>query len=139
MLNGGVFLSNVPNYKEFLVPFLIHLADGNYHTINSIIDELADHFNLSETDKSERVRCGRQFKYRNRIISARTCLLKTGYVEYIADNNIIITEKGITYLKMATKLKKTPRRQPISRFNCFCSPNDTELLSVRITSNIVEY
>jgi len=99
VLNGGVFLSGVPNYKEIVVPFLIHLADGNHHTFNSIIDELADYFNLSETDRSERVRCGRQFKYRNRIISARTYLLKKGYVEYIDDNNIIISEKGKIFLK----------------------------------------
>lgn len=99
MLNGGVFLSGVPNYKEFVVPFLVHLADGNHYTINSIVDVLADYFNLSEKDKSERVKCGRQFKYRNRIISAKTYLLKTGYVEFIDDKNLVITEKGKTYLR----------------------------------------
>ncbi|MDQ0887906.1 restriction endonuclease Mrr [Paenibacillus sp. V4I9] len=92
-------MSGIPTYKEFVVPFLKHLADGNQHTINSIINKLADYFNLSEADRRERVKCGRQLKYRNRIISARTYLLKTGYAEYIDDNNLVITETGRSYLK----------------------------------------
>lgn len=97
--NGGVFLSGVPNYKEFVVPFLKRLVNGNQHTINSIIIDLAEYFGLSEANKSELVKCGRQLKYRNRIISARTYLLKAGFVEYIEDKNLVITETGKTYLK----------------------------------------
>lgn len=92
-------MSGVPNYKEFVVPFLKHLVNENHPTINSIIDELADYFSLSEADRREHVKCGRQLKYRNRIISARTYLLKAGYVEYIEDKNLIITETGKAYLK----------------------------------------
>lgn len=55
---------------------------------------------------SELVKCGRQLKYRNRIISARTYLLKAGFVEYIEDKNLIITETGKNNRKAGTKLTK---------------------------------
>jgi restriction endonuclease Mrr len=62
--------------------------------------------NLAEANMSELVKCGRQLKYRIRIISARTYLLKAGFVEYIEDKNLIITETGKNIRKAGTKLTK---------------------------------
>lgn len=92
----------IPDYKEFAVPFLHLLEEDAPRSFNRIVDCLVVHFKLSEADRSERVKCGRQFTYRNRIIVARTFLLKAGYIQVNKERELVLTEAGRTYLKEGT-------------------------------------
>ncbi|WP_419182265.1 winged helix-turn-helix domain-containing protein [Paenibacillus radicis (ex Xue et al. 2023)] len=65
-------MSGIPDYKSFLLPFLHILSDGQPHTLDSLNESLAIAFNLSQKEKDELVKCGRQYRYKNRIITART-------------------------------------------------------------------
>ena len=91
-------MSNIPDYMEFVLPFLQILNDGEIHTIDEIIIDLVISFRLSESDKNELVKCGRQYKYKNRIISARTFLIRAEFVQYNGKQNIFITDKGKEFL-----------------------------------------
>lgn len=95
-------MSSIPPYKEFLFPFLQILNDEKLFNTDEIINKLVIWFGLSEDDLKEMVKCGRQYTYRNRIIYARTSLLRDGYIQYDRENNLLITDKGSQFLMCQT-------------------------------------
>ncbi|QHT59482.1 hypothetical protein GXP70_05615 [Paenibacillus lycopersici] len=91
-------LSGMPDYRGFLVPLLELLDDGRPRTMQAIFDGLALALNLSASDRSELVQCGRQYTYKNRIIAARTYLLRARFIAYATNDAIIVTEQGRRFL-----------------------------------------
>lgn len=92
-------MSKIPPYTDFVLPFLQILNNGERYTTDGIINNLVILFGFSEEDKKEMVKCGRQYTYRNRIINARTLLLRDGYIQYDGENNIFISDKGSQFIK----------------------------------------
>ncbi|KRE40917.1 winged helix-turn-helix domain-containing protein [Paenibacillus sp. Soil522] len=95
-------MSSIPPYRDFVLPFLQILNDRELYTTDGIINNLVILFGLSMEDMKEMVKCGRQYTYKNRIINARTFLLREGYIQYDGEKNIFITDKGCQYLKSQT-------------------------------------
>lgn len=72
-------------------------------------------FRLSEEDLKEMVKCGRQYTYRNRIINARTSLLRDGYTKedqsmgnFIHDTYVVLdlpVEISKQVMKLRSKFK----------------------------------
>ncbi len=86
----------IPNYQQFMRPFLeiANAADGNEVKLRDVINQLAEHFNLSEDEKSETLPSGRQSILDNRVGWARTYLTKAGLLEVTRRAHFIITPRG---------------------------------------------
>ena len=86
----------IPNYQQFMRPFLeiANAADGNEVKLRDVINQLADHFNLSEEERSETLPSGRQSILDNRVGWARTYLTKAGLLEVSRRAHFIITPRG---------------------------------------------
>lgn len=86
----------IPNYQQFMRPFLeiANAADGNEVKLRDVINQLAEHFNLSEEEKSETLPSGRQSILDNRVGWARTYLTKAGLLEVTRRAHFIITPRG---------------------------------------------
>lgn len=63
--------------------------------LRDVINALADHFQLTEEERSETLPSGRQLVIDNRIGWARTYLTKAGLLEATRRANFVITERGI--------------------------------------------
>lgn len=86
----------IPNYQQFMRPFLeiANAANGNEVKLRDVINQLAEHFNLSENEKSETLPSGRQSILDNRVGWARTYLTKAGLLEVTRRAHFIITPRG---------------------------------------------
>lgn len=84
----------IPSYEEIMLPLLKFLSDENEHSLSEAQDNLAKHFNLSESELRERLPSGTQPVFRNRLGWARTYLKKAGLVESTKRAHFKITERG---------------------------------------------
>jgi restriction system protein len=64
----------VPDFQTFMRPLLAYHADGEEHEIAATRAALADHFELSEDDRAERIPSGRVTYLQNRVGWAATYL-----------------------------------------------------------------
>ncbi|MDP2560420.1 restriction endonuclease [Psychrobium sp. 1_MG-2023] len=91
----------IPNYQEFMRPFLevALAANGKEIKLRNIINELADKFNLTEDEREETLPSGKQSILDNRVGWARTYLSKAGLLEVTRRAHFKITDRGINALK----------------------------------------
>ena len=90
----------IPNYQQFMRPFLeiayqAKQQGENEVKLRDVIKALADHFQLTEEERSETLPSGRQLVIDNRIGWARTYLTKAGLLEATRRAHFVITERGI--------------------------------------------
>jgi len=71
----------VPDYQQFMLPFLRILGDGQVHSLSEIKERLAEEFGLTEEDRKELLPSGRQRTFDNRVGWARTYLKKALLLE----------------------------------------------------------
>ncbi len=88
----------VPKYYEFMKPLLSILSDGRVHKLQDLYAALAEHFHLTDEDRSEYIPSGRQPLYHNRIGWAKTYLNKAGLTEPTGRGLIRITDLGKSVL-----------------------------------------
>ena len=62
----------IPKYNVLYVPVLTALRDGQVHTLKDMRASVANMLQLSEDELTERLPCGRQTVFENRIGWART-------------------------------------------------------------------
>src|SRR5215204_6295047 len=77
-----------------MLPLLNLAADGKEHRLRAAIEELADHFNLTEDERKELLPSGSQATFDNRVGWARTYMKKAGLLESPRRGYFKITEKG---------------------------------------------
>lgn len=90
--------SGIPNFQEIMLPLLQLLADGEGHTFANLVQQLADHFQLTEGERSELLPTGRQPRFNNRVSWARTYLRKAELIEN-SNRMVRITPEGKKVLK----------------------------------------
>ncbi|WP_310387132.1 winged helix-turn-helix domain-containing protein, partial [Roseateles sp.] len=88
----------IPDYQTCMLPFLRHLADGNEHSLRDAEEALAEHFNLTPTERVELLPSGQQGIFKNRIGWARTYLKKATLIEAPKRGVFKITERGLQAL-----------------------------------------
>ncbi len=64
-----------------MLPLLNLAADGEEHRLRDAIEELADHFNLTEDERKELLPSGSQATFDNRVGWARTYMKKAGLLK----------------------------------------------------------
>ena len=89
----------VPDFQAWFMPLLRQVADGDPHKLATLYEELADHMNLSEQDRREKLPSGKQLTYKNRIAWARTYLKKAGLIESPSRGLCRITDRGRSLLE----------------------------------------
>ena len=87
----------VPTFQELTLPVLQASASGEMR-IGEVVDRLARHLNLSESDRTELLPSGRQTKFANRVHWAKTYLAKAGLVESTGRGLFSISDDGRSVL-----------------------------------------
>jgi restriction system protein len=70
----------IPDYQSLMLPLLRYLADGKGHSVREAASALADHFGLSNEERSAMIASGEQSVLVNRVGWARTYL--TGLTQW---------------------------------------------------------
>lgn len=84
----------IPDYQSIMLPLLKIAADNKEHRMRDVTVELADHFDLSESERKELLPSGRESTFHNRASWARTYLKKAGLLESMKRGCFQITDRG---------------------------------------------
>ncbi|MCA9913311.1 MAG: restriction endonuclease [Anaerolineae bacterium] len=89
---------SVPDFQSLMLPLLQYAADGQEHSIREAIIDLAQLFQLSESDRAEMLPSGKQPRFDNRVHWAGTYLRKSGLLRSTGRARFCITERGYAVL-----------------------------------------
>jgi restriction system protein len=89
----------VPDFQSIMLPLLRQVADRKDHTLKSLVDGLADHFSLTDDERTELLPSGRQSRFYNRVIWASTYLRKAELLNSPKRATVTITDRGLDVLK----------------------------------------
>jgi restriction system protein len=84
----------VPDFQTIMLPMLRIAGDGKQHSIQDFLNILGRQFNLSEAELSELLPSGKQTRFYNRIVWAKTYLTKSGLLKGTKRPNCEITQRG---------------------------------------------
>ena len=84
----------IPDFQTIMLPLLQFSSDGEEHSIHEAVESLANHFSLSEEDKSKLLPSGQQPIFYNRVGWARTYLKKARLFDDPRRGYFRITERG---------------------------------------------
>ena len=87
-------VSNLPTSIQIHQPLLILLSDGKEHRFGDIVDELADHFSLTDKELDERLPSGYK-RFYHRCSRAMLDLKLEGFVESPRRAHWKITARGM--------------------------------------------
>lgn len=88
----------IPDFKTIMLPLLNIAGDRKEHSKQEAVDELADIFKLSESERRELLASSKQEIFDNRVGWARTYLRKAGLLESTRRGFFRITERGLQVL-----------------------------------------
>ena len=124
----------IPDYQEFMHPFLILLKDNKEHSLQEAYSYLSEYFNLSESDKKELLPSGKQLVYQNRIGWARTYLKNAGLLNIVKRGTFRITDRGISVISNSN-IKRIDKKF-LSQYKEFQSfTNKKSTLSSKISND----
>ncbi|QAY91237.1 restriction endonuclease [Pseudomonas sp. ACM7] len=84
----------IPDFQSVMRPILATVADGTPLALSELRERIANEFQLSEEERSERLPSGKQTVINNRVGWARTYLNKAGLLSIPAKGMLQITERG---------------------------------------------
>jgi restriction system protein len=84
----------IPDYQKCMLPLLRVLSDDQEHRFADVIDAVANHFDLTATERLELLPSGNQRVFDNRMGWARTYLAKAGLIQYPRRGYSRITSRG---------------------------------------------
>lgn len=90
---------SVPDFQSCMRPLLNTVSDGEIHTFNDVFEQVCQHFELSETERAEKLPSGKQTIIRNRCAWARTYMNKAGLMIAPGRAQLQITERGLKALQ----------------------------------------
>jgi restriction system protein len=91
----------IPDFQRIMLPLLEMFRDGEAKSTTEMYAELADHFRLTELERTERLPSGNQTRFQNRVGWARTHLKKAGLLERIGSGLYKISQRGKEVLASA--------------------------------------
>lgn len=103
----------VPDFQTIMRPLLALHGDGEEHELAATRTGLADHFNLTEEDRAERIPSGRVTTLQNRVGWAAMYLFRAGLLERPRRAHYRITDRG------REMLSQHPDRIDLSVLNQF--------------------
>lgn len=91
----------IPDYQTVMLPFLQFLSDEQERSFRETVDNLADHFQLSEEERKEMLPSGTQVIFKNRVGWARTYIKHARLIETTRRGHFKISARGLNVLKEA--------------------------------------
>jgi restriction system protein len=89
----------VPTFDQLTLPLLQLVGDGAVHALRDVIDELADHLELTDDQRNELLPSGRKTRFEDRASWAATYLKKAGLLESAGWGKVCITQRGVDVLR----------------------------------------
>jgi restriction system protein len=89
----------IPDFQSVMLPLLKFAGDNKEHSLREAVDGLADHFGLTETERTALLPSGRQPIFDNRVGWARTYLQKAVLLESPRRAVFQITQRGLEMLR----------------------------------------
>jgi restriction system protein len=90
---------SIPDYQSVMLPLLRRLVDGQEHPLPALIEQLAEEFKLTDSERRELLPSGGQFIFNNRVGWARTYIKKAGLISTPKRGILQITDRGLQVLK----------------------------------------
>ena len=84
----------IPDFQSVMRPVLATVADGTALALSDLRERIANEYQLSEEERSERLPSGKQTVINNRVGWARTYLNKAGLLSIPSKGMVQITERG---------------------------------------------
>jgi restriction system protein len=84
----------IPDYESAMLPLLRLAADGAEHRFRDVVEQLAVHFGLSDTERAEMLPSGTAPLFDNRVGWARTYLKQAGLLQSPRRGLFRITDRG---------------------------------------------
>ena len=84
----------VPDFQTIMLPLLKVAGDGQEHSGHEFLEQLAQHFQLTDEELNELLPSGKQTRFYNRVGWARTYLIKSKLLEMPKRSYYRITERG---------------------------------------------
>lgn len=88
----------IPNFQNYFLPVLKIISDKQEHTVQELIEKVANEFSLSEEDKKELLPSGKDYRHSNRVKWTKTYLKKAGLLESTGRSKVEITQEGLDLL-----------------------------------------
>lgn len=84
----------IPDFQTLMYPLLRVVGDGGEHRAREYVEELAQDFGLSESERRQLLPSGRQSVFDNRVGWAATYLVKAGLLERTGRGAVRATDRG---------------------------------------------
>jgi len=84
----------IPDFQTLMLPFLELLADKKEHSLQNLLSQICNNFNLTNEERKELLPSGNQEIINNRVGWARTYLKKAKLIDSPKRASFIITEQG---------------------------------------------
>jgi restriction system protein len=89
----------IPNYQAIMPVLLQHIADCDEHSNRQITEAMADHFGLSEEERTRLLPSGNQKIFTNRVAWAKAELKMAGLIESPRRGISVITQSGLDVVR----------------------------------------
>ena len=84
----------IPDYQTLMRPLLIFISDGQIHSTQDAVDQLAREFKLTEEELNEWLPSKKQRTFHNRVHWAKAHLKMSGAIENVSKGLFKITDRG---------------------------------------------
>lgn len=84
----------LPDFQSVMRPVLFSVKDGSPKLMTEVLEEVCDHFQLTEDERALRLPSGKQTYIKNRVGWARTYMKKAGLLTIPQRGQIRITDRG---------------------------------------------
>mgnify|MGYP000271244268 CR=1 FL=1 len=115
----------IPDYQSLMLPLLKHLEDGKEYSMRDLIDQLAQEFSLTDTDRRELLPSGQQPVFDNRVGWAKTYLKKAGLLESPRRGRVRITQRGLDVLEQKPERITSEFLKQFEEFQAFIAQSNT--------------
>lgn len=93
----------IPDYETLMLPVLESLREGEVKSISDLANEMADRFNLTDSEREERTPHGKSTIITSRTHWARTYLKQAGLISFPQRGLTLISDKGREVLSLNLK------------------------------------
>ncbi len=132
----------IPDFQSVMLPFLQVLADGEERSMKEMVEVLAKHFSLTESELDEMLPSGQQSIFNNRVAWAKTYLKGAGLVDNPTRGRVRISSSGSDVIASQPKMIDVPFLRQFESFQAFtaqrtCGSNQgEEVTPITETANV---
>lgn len=116
----------IPDFQTLMLPVLRKASEGEV-SIQAVIEQLADEYDLSSDERAELLPSGKQTTFANRTHWAKSYLGKAGLIELTRRSHFVITEQGRSVLAAPPERIDIPYLRRFQKFEAFRFPSEDQV------------